>query len=153
MNEVDEEGGKAAVAKLLELMPKVKRGRTKGSQGSNSPRAYCKLMVFGGGLSADGVPFDNFSRFATKFNCEAEDVQRAFAAAGNVAWEDIKTIDTPQEFKFTPDNGSGVEYTIKTTPTARPGRKAKDAGNSTDSAVKTEDNSAANSDKSGDASE
>lgn len=147
MNEVDLEGGNKAVDILVELMPKAKRGKAKGSSGSTSPRAYCKLTVFGGALGTDGVSFDNFSRFATKFNCEAEDVQRAFAAAGGVAWEDIKKIDRPLEFTFTP-NGSEIEYTIKTTPTARPGRKP-----STDSAVKTEDNSAADTDNSASESE
>jgi hypothetical protein len=49
-------------------------------------------------------------------------VVKAFAKAGNVAWEDIKTIDKPLTFEFTPD-GSEITYTIKTTPTARPGRK------------------------------
>lgn len=141
MNEVDFEAGSIAVDKLLESMPKQKRGKAKGSTGSTSPRAYCNLTVFGGNLGTDGVHFDNFSRFATKFNCEAEDVQRAFAKAGGVEWEDIKTIDRPLEFTFTP-NGSDVEYTIKTTPTARPGRKPKDKTESTDSAVKAEDNSA-----------
>jgi hypothetical protein len=122
MNEIDLEGGQAAVAKMLEMMPKAKRGKAKGEKGSDLPRAYCKLKVFGGNLSADGIEFDNFSRMGTKMNIDVAELQKAFAAAGNVAWEDIKTIDRPLEFKFTPA-GTETEYTVHTTPTARPGRK------------------------------
>ncbi len=129
INDVDVEGGQTAVAKMLEMMPKAKRGKAKGEKGSDLPRAYCKLHVTGGNLSDDGIDFDNFSRMGTKMDIDVAELQKAFAAAGGVAWEDIKTIDRPLEFKFTPA-GTETEYTVKTTPTARPGRKA---------AVKTND--------------
>jgi hypothetical protein len=57
MNEVDVEAGHAAVAKMLELMPAVKRGKAKGTTGSSLPRAYCKLNVSGGALGESGEGF------------------------------------------------------------------------------------------------
>lgn len=140
MNEIDVEGGQSAVAKMLEMMPKAKRGKAKGEKGSDLPRAYCKVKVFGGNLSKDGIEFDNFSRMGTKMSVDVAEIQKAFAAAGNVAWEDIKTIDRPLEFKFTPA-GTETEYTVYTTPTARPGRKKA-------SDVKSDDKPAANTDDS-----
>lgn len=147
MNEIDVDGGSAAVDKMLEMMPKAKRGKAKGDKGSTLPRAYCKLTVTGGSLPDEGVQFDNFSRMATKFSVEAEELQKAFAAAGNVAWEDIKTIDVPLTFEFTP-NGSETTYTIKTTPTARPGRKPADK--SSDAAAENKTAETASTDSSAD---
>lgn len=118
----DPEGILAALQEIGDPT-KSGRGRKPGQAGSSLPRVRALVTVTGGNLK-DEV-YDSFSKVALALSCEVKDLQVKFAEAAGVAHEEIKSVNKPVTFKFTPNHPNASEYTLVTTPkeTAKPGPK------------------------------
>lgn len=121
---------------------KSTRGRKAGSSGSKLPRVSATVTVNGGAL--ENQVYDSFSKVASVFKCDVEDIQKAFAEAAGVSHEDIKTVTDSVTFEFQP-NSNGSVYTMTTTPKTRAPRGSKNAEsngnpeNPTEQAIQTEE--------------
>lgn len=89
------------------------RGRAVGSEGYKGPRASVWVTVVG---DNGEFKFDGFSKAAMKFNGDTADFQAAYAKAGNVAVDDIKTIKVPLTF---PVEIGDKTYTVRTYPKSK----------------------------------
>jgi hypothetical protein len=122
----DPEGVQAALDSIDNPV-KSTRGRKPGSSGSSLPRVSATVTVTGGNYTEPKV-FDSFSQVALALSVEVKDLQLAFAEAAGVTHENIKSVDHPVEFEFTPPHPNASTYTLTTTPKERkkPGPKGSE---------------------------
>lgn len=124
-------GDPAALNSAIEIlesrMPASTRGRKPGDAGSSLPRARVNLTVTGGNFTADEpAKFDSFSKAALAFNCDAVDMQKAYAKAAGVDHMDIKSVKHTVNFEFQPNgNGAVYKFVVEPKKTGTPGPKPK----------------------------